>query len=28
MDADGFDRTAFHEGFDADVVQFFREHLR
>jgi len=25
-DGNGFDRAAFHEEFNADVVAFFREH--
>lgn len=26
-DAPGFDRSAFHGRFDADVVKFFQNHL-
>jgi predicted dienelactone hydrolase len=27
QDAPGFDRAAFHRGFNAAVVAFFKEHL-
>jgi len=27
VDANGFDRVAFHRQFDADVLVFFRTHL-
>jgi predicted dienelactone hydrolase len=27
IDAPGFDRAAFHEGFNAKVIAFFRKHL-
>jgi predicted dienelactone hydrolase len=28
IDAPGFDRAAFHQGFNAAVLTFFRKHLQ